>query len=82
MVVRQPLETVDLADKFDFHITVKGGGMTGQAGAIRHGVTRALMVYDESLYYHPEVKESKENLAKKSKETRDLGYGSKYRFYH
>lgn len=49
MVVRQPLDTVDMADKFDFYITVKGGGMSGQAGAIRHGITRALMVYDESL---------------------------------
>ena len=49
MVVRQPLDTVDMGDKFDFYITVKGGGMTGQAGAIRHGITRALMAYDESL---------------------------------
>ena len=49
MVVRQPLELVDLGDKFDLYVTVSGGGMTGQAGAIRHGITRALMDYDESL---------------------------------
>jgi small subunit ribosomal protein S9 len=49
MVVRQPLELVDMADKFDLYITVKGGGISGQAGAIRHGITRALMEYDENL---------------------------------
>ena len=49
MVARQALEAVDLVDKFDLYVTVKGGGNTGQAGAIRHGITRALMAYDESL---------------------------------
>ncbi|GAA0294127.1 30S ribosomal protein S9 [Psychrosphaera haliotis] len=49
MVVRQPLELVELLEKFDLYITVTGGGTTGQAGAIRHGITRALMAYDESL---------------------------------
>jgi len=49
MIVRQPLELINLADKFDITATVKGGGTTGQAGAIRHGLTRALMQYDESL---------------------------------
>ncbi|NQZ93710.1 MAG: 30S ribosomal protein S9 [Moritella sp.] len=49
MVVRQALELVELQDKFDLNITVKGGGTTGQAGAIRHGITRALMEYDETL---------------------------------
>jgi small subunit ribosomal protein S9 len=49
MIVRQPLELTSLADKFDIRVTVKGGGTTGQAGAIRHGLTRALMKYDESL---------------------------------
>jgi len=49
MVVRQPLVLTEFSDKFDFNITVKGGGMTGQSGAIRHGITRALMEYDESL---------------------------------
>ena len=49
MVVRQPLELVELADKFDITITVKGGGTTGQAGAIRHGITRALIEHDEAL---------------------------------
>ncbi|MCH8248341.1 MAG: 30S ribosomal protein S9 [Proteobacteria bacterium] len=49
MIVRQPLELTQLGEKFDIRVTVKGGGTTGQAGAIRHGLTRALMQYDESL---------------------------------
>ena len=49
MVVRQPLELVEAAEKFDVYVTVKGGGGSGQAGAIRHGITRALMEYDETL---------------------------------
>ncbi len=49
MVVLQPLELVELADKLDLFITVKGGGISGQAGAIRLGITRALMEYDETL---------------------------------
>ncbi len=49
MIVRQPLEIVDLVSKFDVDATVAGGGTTGQAGAIRHGLTRALMDYDETL---------------------------------
>lgn len=47
MIVRQPLEVVDLLENFDVTVTVTGGGNTGQAGAIRHGLTRALMAYDE-----------------------------------
>ena len=49
MIVRQPLENVGLTEKFDVNVTVSGGGSFGQAGAIRHGLTRALMEYDESL---------------------------------
>ena len=49
MIVRQPLELTQHVETFDVNVTVKGGGTTGQAGAIRHGLTRALMVYDESL---------------------------------
>ena len=49
MIVRQPLEKVELVGKFDLNISVVGGGSFGQAGAIRHGITRALMEYDESL---------------------------------
>jgi small subunit ribosomal protein S9 len=49
MIVRQPLELVELIEKFDVNVTVAGGGSFGQAGAIRHGITRALMEYDESL---------------------------------
>lgn len=49
MIVRQPLDLTELGDKFDVMVRVKGGGTTGQAGAIRHGLTRALLQYDESL---------------------------------
>ena len=49
MIVRQPLEAVQLVNKFDISVRVDGGGITGQAGAIRHGITRALIEYDESL---------------------------------
>ena len=49
MIVRQPLELTELTEKFDLNITVAGGGSFGQAGAIRHGITRALMEYDETL---------------------------------
>jgi len=49
MIVRQPLEAAQLAGKFDITVQVAGGGITGQAGAIRHGITRALIEYDETL---------------------------------
>ncbi len=48
MVVRQPLEAIDALESFDLYITVTGGGSTGQSGAIRHGVARALVSYDEA----------------------------------
>ncbi|MEZ5530283.1 MAG: 30S ribosomal protein S9 [Porticoccaceae bacterium] len=49
MIVRQPLELVDSAERFDLKISVAGGGSFGQAGAIRHGIARALVQYDEGL---------------------------------
>ena len=49
MLVRQPLEVTDTEGKFDMNITVVGGGISGQAGAVRHGITRALIVYDQDL---------------------------------
>ncbi|WP_345337224.1 30S ribosomal protein S9 [Ferrimonas pelagia] len=49
MVVRQPLELTEMLGKLDIYATVSGGGITGQSGAIRHGITRALMQFDESL---------------------------------
>jgi len=49
MIVRQPFELLEMTDKFDLKVTVKGGGISGQAGAIRLGLTRALMLYDEEL---------------------------------
>lgn len=49
MIVRQPLELVEMTSLFDVNASVEGGGITGQAGAIRHGITRALLAYDEAL---------------------------------
>lgn len=49
MIVRQPLETINMPTDFDIKVSVEGGGMSGQAGAIRHGITRALITYDETL---------------------------------
>lgn len=49
MIIKQPLHVIDMENKFDFYITVKGGGTSGQAGAIRQGITRALIQYDNSL---------------------------------
>jgi small subunit ribosomal protein S9 len=49
MIVRQPLEAVNLMGAFDITVKVDGGGITGQAGAIRHGITRALIEHDETL---------------------------------
>ena len=49
MVVEQPLETVGLSDSIDVYVNVTGGGLSGQAGAIRHGISRALVEYDENL---------------------------------
>lgn len=54
MIVRQPLELLDIMGKFDIRVNVNGGGNTGQAGAIRHGITRALLDYDEDL--RPELR--------------------------
>jgi small subunit ribosomal protein S9 len=49
MIVRQPLELVQMTDRLDISVLVEGGGITGQAGAIRHGITRALIEYDSEL---------------------------------
>jgi small subunit ribosomal protein S9 len=49
MIVRQPLELVQMVDRFDVEVRVQGGGPTGQAGAIRHGITRALIEFDGEL---------------------------------
>jgi len=49
MIVRQPLELTQTTEKFDVKVTVEGGGITGQAGAIRLGIARALVEYDENL---------------------------------
>lgn len=62
MVVQQPLDTVNMLYIFDFYITVKGGGISGQAGAIRQGITRVLIKYDNTL---------RDNLRKEGFITRD-----------
>ena len=49
MIVEQPLQTVGLSENFDVYVNVYGGGLSGQAGAIRHGISRALVEYDENL---------------------------------
>ena len=49
MIVRQPLELLEMTSNIDLKVTVSGGGISGQAGAIRHGITRALIAYDETL---------------------------------
>jgi small subunit ribosomal protein S9 len=56
LIVRQPLELTDTQDKFDIIVTVKGGGFTGQAGAIRHGISRALVRAD--IDYRPALKKA------------------------
>ena len=56
LIVRQPLALTDTAEKFDIVCSVGGGGVTGQAGAIRHGIARALLQYDENL--RPELKKA------------------------
>ena len=49
MIVRQPLETVNMPGDFDVQVTVKGGGLSGQAGAVRHGISRAMTFYEPTL---------------------------------
>ena len=56
MLVKQPLELVELSEKIDLDVKVKGGGSFGQAGAIRHGISRALTSYDEEL--RPQLKKA------------------------
>ena len=57
MLVMQPLELLDLSEKLDINIKVKGGGSFGQAGAIRHGISRALTSFDEEL--RPQLKKAR-----------------------
>ncbi len=56
MIVRQPLERLEMVDSLDVKVTVRGGGSSGQAGAIRHGITRALIQYDET--YRPKLRQA------------------------
>ena len=79
VIVRQPLEAVNALDKYDVTVTVHGGGFTGQAGAIRHGIARALLLVDESyrpalkaagfLTRDPRMKERKKYGLKKARKT-------------
>lgn len=70
MIVRQPLETVDVVNQFDIYATVKGGGISGQAGAIRLGIARALVAYDEADV--PEDAEPNANSYRRKLRTRGL----------
>jgi small subunit ribosomal protein S9 len=55
-IIRQPLALTETADKFDLYVKVRGGGYTGQAGALRHGISRALVEYNSEL--RPRLKEA------------------------
>lgn len=70
MVIRQPLETVDMLTKFDIFATVVGGGISGQAGAIRLGIARALVAYDEKDL--PEGTEADANSCRRQLRARGL----------
>jgi len=66
MIVRQPLDATDLHDKFDITISVRGGGTSGQAGAIRHGISRALLKYDEANGVDPMSENSLRKILRKA----------------
>jgi small subunit ribosomal protein S9 len=66
MIIRQPLEVTNLVDKFDIKVTVRGGGMSGQAGAIRHGIARALLKYEEVLGTDPTLEGSIRKILRKA----------------
>ena len=72
MVVMQPLETVDLVNKFDLYITVSGGGVSGQAGAVRLGIARALVAYDEEGLVKEEGAEPNPNSFRRKLRARKL----------
>lgn len=63
MIVRQPLDVTDLHNQFDIHINVRGGGANGQAGAIRHGIARAILAYELSSSPAQEAEEGEENAS-------------------
>lgn len=71
MIVRQPLELTQLQHQFDINVVVKGGGMSGQAGAIRHGISRALLRYEESTGVVSEENSLRKVLRKAGYLTRD-----------
>jgi small subunit ribosomal protein S9 len=66
MIIRQPFEATNLVDKFDLNITVRGGGMSGQAGAIRLGIARALLKYEEILGGDPTADGSIRKILRKA----------------
>ena len=74
MIVRQPLQAVDVEGKFDVYATVVGGGSSGQAGALRHGLTRALMAYDEDGVMESVSDEGEEGRMTFRKVLRAKGY--------
>ena len=82
MIIRQPLELTGAVDQFDFYITVRGGGMSGQAGAVRHGVTRALMEFNSDL--RPTLKKAgfvtRDPRAKERKKYGQKGARARFQF--
>jgi small subunit ribosomal protein S9 len=74
MVVRQPLQAVNVADTFDVYVTVKGGGISGQAGAIRHGITRALIDYEREHMMHGKDDDSESDNGEWHQTLRKAGY--------
>jgi small subunit ribosomal protein S9 len=72
MIIRQPLVITETADKFDIYVRVSGGGPTGQAGALRHGIARALVAYNPEL--RPKLKEAG-FLTRDSREVERKKYG-------
>ena len=91
IIVRQPLEATNTTDKYDAIITVRGGGFTGQAGAIRHGISRALLTVDGDfrpalkkagyLTRDPRMKERKKYGLKKARRAPQFSKSNKKRFY-
>lgn len=81
MVVRQPLELLDVLNNFDLYITVKGGGASGQAGAVRHGITRALIDYDEKTTVSDKPAKAVKKVVAESEEGESAEEGTEHLTY-
>ena len=82
MIIKQPLLTTETAEKFDIHVSVAGGGPSGQAGAIRHGISRALLAFNAEL--RPRLKKegllTRDPRAKERKKYGQRGARARYQF--